>query len=384
MDGKDLSQLRIAIIHFWLTGMRGGERVLESFCRMFPKADIYTHVVRPEALSQTLLAHPIHTTFIQKLPGSIKHYQRYLSLMPLALEQLDLRGYDLVISSESGPAKGVITRADTPHICYCHSPMRYLWDFYQDYLDSTGPATRFLMCPLFHRLRLWDYASAQQVDHIIANSRAVQRRVKRWWGRESTVIHPPVDVSEFANPDMSQLKNVLGQPVPGSYYLCLGQLVSYKRVDLAVQACTATGRNLIVSGDGPERKKLEKMAGPTVRFVGRAPSEAIPALYAGCKAFLFPGEEDFGITPLEASAAGRPVIAYGKGGALDSIIPDETGLFFEQQNTDSLIATLNSFETTGDTAWNVDRLKAHAQGFSGVLFHERMGAYIRRVIEDTN
>ncbi len=203
-------------------------------------------------------------------------------------------------------------------------------------------------------------------------------------GRESTVIHPPVDVSAFANPDMSQLKNVLGQPVPGSYYFWLGLLVSYKRVDLAVQACTATGRNLIVSRDGPEREKLEKMAGPTVRFVGRASSEAIPALYAGCKAFLFPGEEDFGITPLEASAAGRPVIAYGKGGALDSIIPDETGLFFEQQNTDSLIATLNSFETTGDTAWNVDRLKAHAQGFSGVLFHERMGAYIRRVIEDTN
>ena len=383
MDGKDLSQLRVAIIHFSLTGMRGGERVVESLCRMFPKADIYTHVVRPEALSQTLLTHPIHTTFIQKLPGSIKHYQKYLPLMPLALKQLDLRGYDLVISSESGPAKGVITRADTPHICYCHSPMRYLWDFYQDYLDSTGPATRFLMRPLFHRLRLWDYASAQRVDHIIANSRAVQRRVKRWWGRESTVIHPPMDVCAFANPDMSQLKNVLGQPVSGSYYLCLGQLVSYKRVDLAVQACTATGRNLIVSGDGPERKKLEKMAGPTVRFVGRAPSEAIPALYAGCKAFLFPGEEDFGITPLEASAAGRPVIAYGKGGALDSIIPDETGLFFEQQNTDSLIATLNSFETTGDTAWNVDRLKARAQGFSEELFRERMETDLQKVVGES-
>lgn len=384
MDKKELSQLRVAIIHFWLTGMRGGERVVESLCRMFPQADIYTHVVRPEALSQTLLAHPIHTTFIQKLPGSIKHYQKYLPLMPLALEQLDLRGYDLVISSESGPAKGVITRADTPHICYCHSPMRYLWDFYQDYLESTGPVTRFFMRPLFHRLRLWDYASAQRVDHIIANSRAVQRRIKRWWGRESTVIHPPVDVSSFANPDMSQLEKVLGHSEPGSYYLCLGQLVSYKRVDLAVQACTATRRNLIVAGDGPERKKLEKMAGPTVRFMGRVPDEAIPALYAGCKAFLFPGEEDFGITPLEASAAGRPVIAYGKGGVLDSIIPDETGLFFEQQNVDSLITVLDNFETAEDTMWNADRLKAHTQSFSEVLFRERMGAYIRKAIEDTN
>ena len=195
MDGKDLSQLRIAIIHFWLTGMHGGERVLESFCRMFPKADIYTHVVRPEALSQTLLAHPIHTTFIQKLPGSIKHYQKYLPLMSLALEQLDLRGYDLVISSESGPAKGVITRADTPHICYCHSPMLYLWDSYQDYLESTGPVTRFLMRPLFHRLRLWDYASAQRVDHIIANSRAVQCRVKRWRG-----VSPPSSIHPWMSP----------------------------------------------------------------------------------------------------------------------------------------------------------------------------------------
>lgn len=191
-------------------------------------------------------------------------------------------------------------------------------------------------------------------------------------GRESTVIHPPVDVSAFANLDMSQLKNVLGQPVPGSYYLWLGELVSYKRVDLAVQACTATGRNLIVSRDGPERKKLEKMAGPTVRFVGRVPSEAIPAIYAECKAFLFPGEENFGITPLEASVAGRPVI------------PDETGLFFEQQNTDSLIATLNSFESNGDTAWNADRLKPHAQGFSEELFRERVSTYIQKVINDTN
>lgn len=383
MDGKDLSQLRVAIIHFWLTGMRGGERVVESLCRMFPKADIYTNVVRPEALSQTLLTHPIHTTFIQKLPGSIKHYQKYFPLMPLALEQLDLRGYDLVISSESGPAKGVITRADTPHICYCHSPMRYLWDFYQDYLDSTGPATRFLMRPLFHRLRLWDYASVQRVDHIIANSRAVQRRVKRWWGRESTVIHPPVDVSAFANPDMSQLKNVLGQP--GTR-----KLLHLSGAARQLQAGGSRGTSLHRNWTEPHcfrrrpgAEKLEKMAGPTVRFVGRAPSEAIPPFYAGCKAFLFPGEEDFGITPLEASAAGRPVIAYGKDGALDSIIPDETGLFFEQQNTDSLIATLNSFETTGDTAWNVDTLKAHAQGFSEVLFRDRMETYLQKVVVES-
>ena len=205
------------------------------------------------------------------------------------------------------------------------------------------------MCLLFHRLRLWDYASSQRVDHIIANSQAVQRRIKRWWRRECTVIHPPVDISSFATPDISQLEKVLGHPDPGSYYLCLGQLVSYKWVDLAVQTCIATERNLIVAGDGPERKKLEKMAGPSVRFLRRVPNEAIPALYAVCRAFLFPGEENFGITPLEVSAADRPVIDYGKGGVLDSIISDKTGLFFEQQNIDSLIAAFDDFETAEDT-----------------------------------
>lgn len=248
MDERTLPHLRVAVIHYWLTGMRGGEKVVEALCRIFPQADIYTHVVRPEALSETITSHPIHTTFIQKLPGSVRHYQKYLPLMPLALEQLDLRGYDLVISSESGPAKGVITRADTPHICYCHSPMRYLWDFYQDYLESAGAVTRLLMRPLFHRLRLWDYASAQRVDHVIANSRTVARRVKRWWGKEAAVIHPPVDISRFSSPHMAGLQNVPGTPEPGSYYLCLSELVSYKRVDLAVEACTVPGGGLSLRG----------------------------------------------------------------------------------------------------------------------------------------
>lgn len=381
MDEKELSKLRVAIVHYWLTGMRGGERVVESLCRIFPQADIYTHVVRREALSETILSHPIHTTFIQKFPGSVSHYQYYLPLMPLALEQLDLRNYDLVISSESGPAKGVITRADSSHICYCHSPMRYLWDFYQDYLESTGPLTRLFMRPFFHRLRLWDFASAQRIDHVIANSRAVQQRIRRWWGKDATVIHPPVDVRTFSTPDISLLKTLPGQPEAGSYYLCLGQLVSYKRVDLAVRACTATGRQLIVSGDGPERKRLEKMAGPTVSFIGSAPYAALPALYAGCRAFLFPGEEDFGITPLEAAAAGRPVIAYGRGGVLDSVREGDTGLFFGRQNVDSLIETMDRFEAMDASCWPVERLREHATHFSEELFRERISNVIRRMME---
>ena len=382
MDGKDLSQLRIALIHFWLTGMRGGERVLESFCRMFPKADIYTHVVRPEALSQTLLAHPIHTTFIQKLPGSIKHYQKYLPLMPLALEQLDLHGYDLVISSESGPAKGIITRADTPHICYCHSPMRYLWNSYQDYLESTGPVTRFLMRPLFHRLRLWDYASAQRVDHIIANSRAVQRRVKRWWGvSPPSSIHPwmsPPSRTRICHSSKMYWGNLYPEAITsgwGCSSVTSGWISRYKpalRLD-GTSLFPETAR----SGKNWRRWLAQRFALWDVCLTKRFPHSM-----RGCKAFLFPGEEDFGITPLEASAAGRPVIAYGKGGVLGSIIPDETGLFFEQQSIDSLIAALGDFEAAEDAVWSADRLKAHAQSFSEVLFRERMGAYIQKVIEE--
>lgn len=382
MDERTLPHLRVAIIHYWLTGMRGREKVVEALCRIFPQADIYTHVVRPEALSETITSHPIHTTFIQKLPGSVRHYQKYLPLMPLALEQLDLRGYDLVISSESGPAKGVITRADTPHICYCHSPMRYLWDFYQDYLESAGAVTRLLMRPLFHRLRLWDYASAQRVDHVIANSRTVARRVKRWWGKEAAVIHPPVDISRFSSPHMAGLQSVPGTPEPGSYYLCLSELVSYKRVDLAVEACTRTGRRLVVAGDGPERKRLKSIAGPTVSFVGRVDNAALPALYAGCKAFLFPGEEDFGITPLEAMAAGRPVIAYGRGGVLDSVADGETGIFFERQTADALTEALDAYEASTEQTWVHDKLKRHAESFSEEIFRKKMIAFIADVLEN--
>lgn len=374
--------MKVALVHYWLVNMAGGEKVLEALCRLYPQADIFTHVVDREKLLPEFRRHKISTTFINSLPASRRLYKKYLPLMPHALEQLDLTDYDLVISSESGPAKGVITRADTPHICYCHSPMRYLWDFYQDYLDSAGSVTRLLMRPLFHRLRLWDYASAQRVDHVIANSRTVARRVRRWWGKEAAVIHPPVDISRFSSPRMAALQDVPGSPEPDSYYLCLSELVSYKRVDLAVEACTRTGRRLIVAGDGPERKLLESIAGPTVSFVGRVDNEALPALYAGCKAFLFPGEEDFGITPLEAMAAGRPVIAYGRGGVLDSVADGETGIFFERQTADSLTKALDTYEASTEQTWTRDRLKRQAESFSEEIFRKKMIAFIADALEN--
>ena len=315
--------MRVALVHYWLVGMRGGEKVLEALCRLYPQADIYTHCVDRARLSPLLREKTIRTTFIQRLPGSVRHYKFYLPLMPLALEQLDLRGYDLIISSESGPAKGVLCRAVTPHICYCHTPMRYLWDFYQDYLKEAGLATRFFMRPCFHYLRLWDAASAARPDRILANSRAVARRVARWWGREAHVVHPPAAVERFAP---------TGPGGADKPYLCFGQLVAYKRADLAVTACLRSGRKLVVAGAGTELPRLRALAegSELISFADRVPDADVPGLLASCRALLFPGEEDFGITPVEAMAAGRPVIAYARGGALETVREGESGLFFNE------------------------------------------------------
>ncbi len=381
---QDLSSLRVALVHYWLVGMRGGEKVLEALCRMFPQADIYTHVLCPEQLSACLLKQRIQTTFIQKLPWSARAYQRYLPLMPLALEQLDLRHYDLVISSESGPAKGVITRTDTAHLCYCHSPMRYLWDFYHDYLENAGLLTKLCMRPFFHQLRLWDFASAQRPDHIIANSTTVAKRVRRWWRREAEVVHPPVDCQRFIQADTHVLQTLQEPLKPYEYYLILSELVPYKRVDLAVQACTTMQRPLVVVGDGSERQRLEHIAGPTVRFLGRIDYDLIPALFASCKAFLFPGEEDFGITPVEAMAAGRPVLAYGRGGVCDSVVPEHTGLFFQKQTADALIEILYDFEQRLETNKNifpVERLQQHALRFSEEHFSQKMRSEIQTTLQ---
>jgi len=369
---NDGTRLRVALVHYWLTNMRGGERVLESLCRLFPQADIYTHVVNENVLSGELRKHQIYTTFIQKLPMAARFYKYYLPLMPFALEQLDLRGYDLVISIESGPAKGIVPHTDTFHLCYCCSPMRYLYDFYQDYIESANFFTRFIMKGVFHRLRQWDYVSAQHVDRIVADSSAVARRVKRWWRRDAAVIHPPVNIELFMrDADLSLLQQVPGSPVPGGYYLCFGELVDYKRIDLAVRVCSSTGRRLLVAGNGPCRKTLERMAGPEVCFIGRVSDELLPALFAGCRAFLFPGEEDFGIAPLEAAAAGAFVIAYGKGGILDSFQNGEGALFFDDQTEQSLCSALDRFEKL-TAAERSPKPREALSMFSEKFFHEKI------------
>lgn len=333
MSTAGLSQPRVAIIHYWLVAMRGGERVLERLLKLYPGADIFTHVYDPAAMSDLINSHTVKTTFIQKLPGANKHYQKYLPLMPLALEQLDLRGYDLVISSESGPAKGVIAGPDALHLCYCHSPMRYLWDHYHPYREMAGLAARKAMPLLFHRLRSWDTVSAQWPDKIVANSNFIARRIGKAWGREASVVHPPVDVSLYSL-----------SPVIEPYFLWVGQMTPYKRADIVAEAFTRLGLPLVMVGAGELAKDIAARAGPNIKIIERLDFQALRKVYAECRALVFPAEEDFGIVPVEANAAGRPVIAYGRGGVCDSILPGETGLFFPEQSVDALITAVEAFE----------------------------------------
>jgi glycosyltransferase involved in cell wall biosynthesis len=346
--------------------MRGGEKVVEALCEIFPHADIYTLVVNPAVISASLRQHHITPSFIQKIPGAVRHYQALLPLYPMALEQFDLSGYDLVISSESGPAKGVLTRPETCHICYCHTPMRYLWDMYHDYRRDCGRLKQLAMVPLAHYLRQWDLASAARVDYFVANSNHVARRIAKHYRREATVVHPPVAVEDFICAEMTE-----------DYYLMVGQLVSYKRPDLAVEAFTQSGRKLVVIGEGPELKRLKKNAGPNVSFLGRQPFSVIREHYARCQAFIFPGEEDFGITPVEAQAAGRPVIAFRRGGALETVMENQTGLFFDEPTAASLNAAVDRFESNADD-FDPARIREHSLSFSRKRFQREM----ETVIED--
>ena len=328
-----MTKLRVALIHYWLVGMRGGERVLERIARLYPEADIFAHVVDPAAISDELRTRRIRTSFVAKLPRAARLYQSYLPLMPLALEQLDLRGYDLVISSESGPAKGAIAAPDALHVCYCHSPMRYLWDQYPAYREQAGTIRRTAMPLLCHYLRNWDMASAARVDSFIANSTFIRRRIRRAWGRESHVVHPPVPVDLYKP----------AESISDSY-LWVGQLIPYKRPDLAVDAFTRLGLPLLVVGDGDMATDLKRRAGPNIRFIHRLPFDKLRQAYAEARALVFTAEEDFGIVPVEANAAGRPVIAYGRGGVLDSIKDGATGLFFGEQTIEALIDAVERFE----------------------------------------
>ncbi|MBS51302.1 MAG: glycosyl transferase [Oceanospirillaceae bacterium] len=362
--------MKVAIVHYWLNGMRGGEKVLESLCRLYPQADIYTHVYEPEKVSDLINSHTVHTSFISKLPFGKKKYQSYLPFMPIALEQLDLTGYDLVISSESGPAKGVITNPEAVHVCYCHSPMRYVWDMYYEYFKGAGKLKRLIAAPLIHYLKMWDYSTGARVDHFIANSSYIAKRIEKIYRRDAEVINPPVEFDAFS----------ISEDVD-DYYLVLGQMVQYKRVDLAVEAFIANGKKLVIVGDGEKADELREMAKghSNIDIRGRQPFSEIVRLYSGCQALIFPGVEDFGIVPLEAMASGRPVIAYGRGGVLDSVVDGKTGIYFNEQTAESLNQAVAAYEA-GQYDFKPEALRAHAMSFATSEFEKKLKAYIDSVM----
>lgn len=330
---RKFSQPRVALVHYWLVSMRGGERVLERLLGLFPDADIFTHVHVPEKMSGPLAQANIRTSFINGLPFSRKFYQYYLPLMPMALEELDLSEYDLVISSEAGPAKGVITNPASTHLCYCHSPMRYLWDQYHQYKRNSNPLARLAMPMMYHRLRQWDVSSSARVDTFAANSNYIRDRIRKVWRREAEVVHPPVDTDMFT--PSTEIEDA---------YLWVGQMVPYKRPDLAVAAFNVSGKPLTMVGTGSMLKRLRAQAKPNIKFIDRLDFNSLKQAYARTKAFIMTAEEDFGITPVETMASGRPVIAFGKGGALDTILHEKTGIFFDRQDVDALNEAVEKLE----------------------------------------
>jgi glycosyltransferase involved in cell wall biosynthesis len=373
----------VAIVHFWCVRRGGAERFLDVMCDMFPQADIFLLLYDPAALSASLKLHKISASFLQKLPRRHRYHRALLPLFPVALEQFDLTSYDLVISSESGPAKGVITRSTSCHICYCHTPMRYLWDMYPEYraMAPFGAIGRLYYSLAAHYVRQWDYASAARVDYFVANSKNSANRIRKFYGRESETIHPPVDVNSFS------ISNRIDD-----FYLIVSRLVRYKRIDLAIEACNLLNRRLVIIGDAEERSALRSIAGPTISFLGSQRDEVIQDYLARCRAFLFPGEEDFGIAPIEAQASGRPVIAYGRGGALETVIgADEisgpapefaTGLFFREQTSASLADAILRFEKI-EHRFSPSFIRNHASRFDVLHFRDAMYAFIAEKLSES-
>ncbi len=348
--------MRVALIHYWLLGMRGGEKVLEALCRIYPEADIFTLFYDPEAVSPLIRSHNVKASFLQPFR---RYYRSLLPLMPMALEDFDLRAYDLVISSESGPAKGVLTSATSRHFCYCHTPMRYLWELYPAHRHEFGGSAikRAALAPIANYMRLWDYSTASRVDGFAANSVNVKRRIWRTYRRRSTVVNPPVAVDTFRH------------QTAADYFLIIGEMVAYKRLDYAIRLFSQTGRKLKVVGQGPEYKTLKKLAGPSVEFCGRVTETDLRDLYSQCRALVVPGEEDFGITMVEALASGKPVIAVAKGGAVE-IVRNGQGILYSDANEASLGEALRSFDRI-EPLIDPRALMDCANGYSEQVFQKR-------------
>jgi glycosyltransferase involved in cell wall biosynthesis len=361
--------LKVAIVHYWLINMRGGEKMLEALLELFPAADVYTHVYNPRVLSPRIRAHRVYTSSINRLPFAKKLYRLYMPLMPGALYEFDLRSYDLVISSEAGPAKGIIPSPDAYHLCYCHSPMRYFWDMYHDYLNTSNGIVRFFMKRMGPSLRLWDISSSFLVDRFITNSHYVAKRIRRYYHREAEVVFGPVVIERFLGVERK----------PADFYLFFGQMVGYKRADIAIEACVKSGRKLVVVGGGAKKRDIRRYTRTDlVVFAGRVSDDEIAGYFSRARALLFPGIEDFGLIPVEANAAGCPVIAYRKGGVLDSVKENSTGIFFDEQTPESLIRAMEKFESMEERFSGREVFTEQVRRFSKEAFIAR----IQKIVEE--
>ena len=363
--------MKVALVHDWLTGMRGGEKVLLSFARLFPDAPIHTLLHVPGSVHPELEARDIRTSFVQRLPGAARHYRHYLPLFPAAMATFDFSGFDLVLSSSHCVAKGARAATGALHVCYCHTPMRYVWDRFDDYFGPgrASPLVRPVIRVIAGALRRWDVATSRRVDYFVANSRYVAERVQRYYGRQAEVIPPPVD-TEFFTPDPEATNQ--------DYDLIVSALVPYKRIELALEAYRGTGRRLLIAGSGPDARRLAALAPPEARFLGHVEDETLRQLYRGCRAILLTGVEDFGIVPVEAMACGRPAIVFAEGGAAESIGEGETGLLFRSPTAQALRAAVDALSAT---RFNTAALRARAEAYSRAAFDARMHALLTSAME---
>lgn len=374
--------MKIAIIHYWWISNRGGESVVADLVKIFPNADLFFHVYDEKLVKETLgskFTGKIRTSFISKLPKAKKYYQKYLLFMPIALEQLDLSGYDLVISTESGPSKGVITDPEAVYICYCFTPMRYIWDMYHQYIKNSSWITKVIFIPVSHYLRIWDRVSSDRVDYFLSDSDFVKKRINKFYNKDATTLYPAVDISRFTHEKERK-----------KFYLYLGQLTPYKKIDLAVEAFNKLGLPLIVIGEGELLPKMKQLAKKNIIFLGRQPFEVVKEHLETCRALVFPGIEDFGIVPVEAMAAGAPVIAYAKGGAMETVVDGKTGIHFHEHSIDALKASILRIEL-GKINFDSSEIRQHAEKFDTkifkknfLLFLESKGVDLKYLNETSN
>jgi glycosyltransferase involved in cell wall biosynthesis len=361
--------MKIAIVHDYLNQMGGAEFVVKVLREIYPEAPIYTSVYVPSAVCPSFRTADIRTSFMQRLPGLAKHGRKYLPLYPYAVEQFDLSEYDVVLSSSSAFAKGVVTPPHTCHICYCYTPMRFAWNYHM-YIEQE-PFSRLIRACLpyvIHRLRRWDVITANRVDHFIAISEEIRQRIRKYYRRESEIIHPPVDTGKFKVSEAD-----------GGYFLVISRLMPYKRIDIVIQAFNELGLRLRIVGNGRDKKRLQDMSGPTIEFLGRLSDDEMQRCLGECRALIFPGFEDFGLVPVEAMACGKPVIAFGAAGALETVLEDKTGSLFFEQTPEAVMDVVRRFDPS---RFDPYKLRRHAEQFDTSVFKERIASFVRERFDE--